>query len=151
MAKLMTFWFNSKSALVDPNSGLNYEQEGTHDVSALLTLAAAAGGTVNSSDQVNPNCHGLQLGINITTLTGTSPTVTVTIQGKDLASGAYYTLLQSAALAATGFTLLTVNPGMTNVANVSSAQVLPAVWRVSVSVAGTAPAATATVGASVIS
>lgn len=120
------------------------------NTAALITLTAQGVGTVNGTDQVNEQGRGVQVGINITTLTGTSPTVTVTIEGKDAASGVYYTLLASAAIAATGFTLLTLYPGAPTTANVSSPQVLPATWRVKAVVAGTTPAATATIGASII-
>ena len=121
-----------------------------YDMPALVTLSAQGLGTVVSVDQVNKNGRGVQVGINVTALTGTGPTVTVTLQGKDYASSAYYTLLASAAIAATGFTLLTLYPGAPSTANASAPQVLPATWRVSAVVAGTTPAVTATVGASVI-
>lgn len=120
------------------------------NTAAMLTLTAQGAGTVLGADQSNTQGRGVQVGVNITALTGTSPTVTVTIEGKDTASGAYYTLLASAAIAATGFTLLTVYPGAPSTANVSSPQVLPKTWRVKAVVAGTTPAATATIGASVI-
>lgn len=123
---------------------------GNIDTAALVALTAAGAGTAVSPDQTNVNGRGLQLGVNIAALTGTAPTVTVTVQGKDAASGQYYTLLQSAALAATGFTLLTLYPGAPATANVATPQVLPRTWRVSVTVAGTTPSATATIGASVI-
>lgn len=119
------------------------------DTAALVTLSAASAGG-NSADQTNVNGKGLQLGINITAITGTSPTLTVTVQGKDAASGVYYTLLTSAALSAVAFTQLTVYPGAAATANVSTPQPLPRTWRVLYAIAGTTPAVTATVGASVI-
>ena len=60
----------------------------------LATLAAAAAGSV-TADQTNINARGLQIGINITAITGTTPSLTVTVQGKDAASGTYYTLLSA--------------------------------------------------------
>lgn len=145
-----TFWKKVRNILLNPSSGNSFEQESNHDTSALLTLTAQGAGTVNGGDQASVNSRGVQVGINITAITGTLPTVTVTVQGKDAASGQYYTLLQSAAIAAAGFTLLTLYPGAPSTANVSSPQVLPATWRVIATVAGTGPAATATIGASVI-
>ena len=124
-------------------------QRGNVDTGALVTLAAASAGG-NSADVTNYNGRGLQLGVNITALAGSAPTLTVTVQGKDAASGQYYTLLQSAALAAVGFTLLTVYPGAPAAANVSSPQVLPRTFRVLYAIGGTTPGVTATVGASVI-
>jgi hypothetical protein len=120
-------------------------QRGNVDLGAVLTLAAATTAQ-NSADLVNYNGRGLQLGITITALTGTS--CSVAIQGKDVATGTYYTLLASAALSATGFTLLTLYPGAPATANASSPQVLPRTFRVLVT--PTSATVTATIGASVI-
>lgn len=124
-------------------------QTGNLDTAALVTLSAASAGG-NSSDQTNMNGRGVQVGINITAISGTSPTLTVTVQGKDAASGAYYTILASASLNATGFTLLTVYPGAATTANVSTPIPLPRTWRILYAITGTGPSVTATVGASVI-
>lgn len=113
---------------------------------ALVTLAAAAVSGV-SADQTNPLSRGLQLNINITSITGTAPTLTVTIQGKDPVSGVYYPLLTSAALAAAGLTSLTLYPGATVAAMVAASQVLPLTWRISYAIAGTTPAVSATIAA----
>ena len=117
-----------------------------NNLGALATLTAASTGG-NSVDQNNAQCRGVVVGVNITAITGTSPTLTVTIQGKDTASGEYYTLLASAALTAVGFTELMVYPGATVTANVAASSPLPQTWRVSYAVGGTTPAVTATVGA----
>jgi hypothetical protein len=131
-------------------NGASFDRQvGNVDTAALVTLSAASVGG-NSSDQTNMNGRGLQVGINITAISGTSPTLTVTVQGKDAASGTYYTLLASASLNATGFTLLTVYPGSPTTANVSSAMPLPRTWRILYAITGTGPSVTATVGASVI-
>lgn len=119
------------------------------DAGTLVTHSAAAAG-VNGADQTNAVGRGVHVVVDITAITGTSPTLTVTIEGKDAASGKYYTLLASAALAAVGTTLLTVYPGVTAAANASASQVLPRTWRVRTAIGGTTPAVTATVGASVV-
>lgn len=119
------------------------------DTAALITHAAASAGT-QSADQVNYNGRGVKLVIDITAITGTSPTLTVTLQGKDAASGKYYTLLASAALTATGTYVLEVYPGIAVAANASASATVPRTWRVSTVIGGTTPAVTATVGASVI-
>lgn len=113
----------------------------------ILALAAAAAGG-NTANLDNAFWTGVQLGINITAITGTTPTLTVIIEGQDDASGIWYSLLSSAALSATGFTLLTLFPAVATVANVSVPQVLPKTWRVRYAIAGTTPAVTATIGAS---
>jgi hypothetical protein len=128
-------------------NGTNWDRVRNNiDTAALLNLAAQGAGTVNSSDQTNFNGRGVQVGINVTA--ATAMTLTIHIQGKDVASGQYYDMLVSTAIAATGFTRLTLYPGMTNAANVMQNDVLPRTWRVQAVVTGTS--VSATVGASVI-
>lgn len=93
--------------------------------SVLAGTAAAAG--ANGADQQNPTCRGLVVVIDVTAFTGTS--ITVTLQSKDPVSGKYSTILVSAALAATGTTVLTVYPGVTVAANVAVSTVVPNIWR----------------------
>lgn len=123
-------------------------QRGNIDTAALITLAAAGASTVNSADQTNYNGRGVQVGVNLGTVT--TATVTVNIQGKDVASGQYYNILSSTALAAAGFVNLTVYPGAAATANLSTPQPLPRIWRAQAVIAGVAAAVTGTVGASVI-
>lgn len=118
---------------------------------SLATLAAAGTGTTNTADQVNHGASGVQVIIDITVITGTGPTLTVTIQGKDPVSGKYFTILASAALGATGTTVLKVYPGITAAANASVSDALPRDWRVSYTIGGTTPAVTATIAASLLS
>lgn len=117
------------------------------DRGAVAKLTAAGAGTVNTSDILNTTGSGLRLVIDVTAISGTTPTLTVTIQGKDNASGKYYTLLASAALNATGTTILKLYPGFAETANVSANDCLPEWWRVSYTVGGTSPSVTATIGA----
>lgn len=121
----------------------------TVDTGALVTLTAAAAG-LTTADQTNAYGSSLKLVVDITGLTGTTPTLTVVVQGKDTASGKYYNILSSTALAAVGTTVLTIGPGLPTTANLSANDVLPRTWRVVTTVGGTTPAVTATVGASVI-
>lgn len=117
---------------------------------SLAALAAAAAGG-QSADQVNLNGRGVKVVIDITALAGTTPTLTVTIQGKDPVSGKYFTILVSAALAAVATTVLTVYPGIVAAANVAANDALPRDWRISYAIGGSAgQAVTATITASVI-
>lgn len=137
------------SSVVYQWNGTNFDPiTANTDTAALSTFTAAGASTVNSADQTNPNGRGVQIGINLTTMT--TATVTVNIQGKDKASGVYYTILSSAALVATGFTNMTVYPGAATTANASSPQPLPRVWRVQTVIVGGSAAVTGTVGASVV-
>lgn len=126
-----------------------YAQRGNEDTAALVTHTAASAG-VQSADQKNFNGRGAKVVVDITAIGGTTPTLTVDIQGKDAASGKYYTILTSAAFNATGTYVLEVYPGGANAANVKSSSILPRTWRVVTTIGGTGPAVTATVGASVI-
>lgn len=114
--------------------------------SSLVTIAAQGAGTLNSPDIVNTNGKGVNIGINTTV--DAAGAYTVSIQGKDIVSGTYYTILTSASIAAAGFVLLSIYPGFTAAANTVANAVLPRTWRVQV-VVTTGPI-TATIGASVI-
>ena len=120
----------------------------TNGDSSLLTFTAAAAGTVNSADQINNVGRGVQLGVNFTVNTTCSEVVT--IQGKDVASGQYYTLLASAAITTAVFNNYLVYPAAASTANVSANLPLPRTWRVQAVLTGASCAATGTVGASVI-
>jgi hypothetical protein len=115
------------------------------DLGSLLTLVSQGAGTFNSNIQMNDNCCGINLVIDITL--ATTATLQVTIQGYDSASGKFYTVLQSASLAAVATTVLTAFPGSTVTANLSANNMLPARWRVQAVVTGTV---SATIGAAVM-
>jgi hypothetical protein len=116
---------------------------------ALITHTAASAG-VTGGDQDGSQHKGILVFINITAISGTSPTLTVTLEGKDEVSGQHYTILASAALNATGFTVLRVFPGLTASANLTASDVLPTNWRVKSVIGGTGPSVTATISAALI-
>jgi hypothetical protein len=120
------------------------------DTAALATLTAAGAGTTNGADQSNAGGTGVIVVVDITAKSGTIDVV-VNIQGKDAASGKYYTLLSSASLTAVGTTVLILYPGVTVAANTAVSAPLPATWRIQVvRGAGSTPSVTMTVGASVV-
>ncbi len=100
---------------------------------------------MNSADQLNVNGRGVTLGINTTV--DSAGSYLINIQGKDIASGTYYTIASTAAIIAAAFSTLTVYPGITVAANVALSAILPRTWRVQAVV--TAGPITATVGAMV--
>lgn len=122
---------------------------GQNGQQTLLTLTAQGPATVNSADQAN--CTGSRAVVVVDFTVATTASVVVTIQGKDTASGKYYTLLTSAALTSAATTVLVVSPGSTAAANVDVLYPLPSIWRVSVVVSnnGGTAALTGTIGASV--
>ncbi len=117
------------------------------NVDAVLVVGVGQTVTVASNDQTNPYGRGVKVLVN-TTAIGTG-SITVNIQGKDPASGQYYTILASAAITTNVANVYTVYPGLASVANISANDVLPRTWRVNV-VAGNANPANYTVAASVI-
>ncbi len=92
--------------------------------------------------------RGIEVIVDATAAAAT-PSVVFTLQGKDLTSGKYYTILASAAITGTGTTVLRVFPGATAAANTVANAQLPAVWRVSVA-AGDADSLTYSVGANLL-
>lgn len=112
---------------------------------SYITLTAAGAGTTTGFDVTNSQYGQLLVFINVTAITGTSPTLTVTIHSKDPASSATYDLLVSVAIGATGLTVLQVGPGITAAVNSAVARAVPTYWHASATVAGTTPAVTATI------
>lgn len=112
----------------------------------LFTLTAAAA-DANGADQTNYVGARIQLVIDVTAVTS-SPSLVVTLQGKDVASGKYYTLLASAAITGTGTTRLKVFAGATAAANTAATDILPKTWRVIYTLSG--GTVTGTIGASVV-
>lgn len=116
------------------------------DAAALIT-AAAATTTQTGADQINYNNRGVKVVLDMTNV-GTG-SVTLTIQGKDAASGKYYTLLAGAAVTTISTNVYEVYPGITATVNASASASLPRIWRVLVTVNNANPT-TYTVGASVV-
>jgi hypothetical protein len=98
----------------------------------LFNLPAFAAASGTSPIQKNINQKGVRVGVNISAFTG--GTLTVTVFGRDV-SGQTYTLLGSAALAATGFTELLIYPGATAGTNLVANLPLPPSWGVNYSAA----------------
>ena len=96
-----------------------------------LYVAGVRSASSEIDDQCNAFWRGVDVVIDVTAVPGTD-TVTFTIEGKDQASGKYYTLLASAALVATGTVVLRVYPGLAVAVNASANAVLPRTWRVKV-------------------
>jgi len=103
------------------------DKRGNHDLTLLASAARAA--SVNSADQTNYNSLGGHFTIDVTAIVST-PSIVITIQGKDALSGQYYDILVSDPITAVGTTILKVYPGTTVTANVSAADILPRTFRI---------------------
>lgn len=108
-----------------------------------LQQLTAASASATSGDLDATRHKGILLFINVTAITGTTPTLAVTIQGKSPGSGQYYTILTSASITAAGMTVLRVYPGLTAAANLVANDTLPCTYRISSAIGGTTPAVTA--------
>jgi hypothetical protein len=141
-AALLLFALFASPALADSNcSGRNSD-------SPLLVLSAHAAGTVTTPDLINCTTRGGIFVVDLTTVT--TATVTVTIQGKDVASGKYYTLLAGAGLTGAGTTVMVVYPGAAVTTNLSANGPVPKTFRISVVIVGASAAVTGTIGASIL-
>src|SRR4051812_15397253 len=121
-------------------------QRGTH-LGTITTHTAAAAGTTSPILDTQQGL-GLLVFINVTAITGTSPTLTVTLKGVlDDAGTNSYTILASAAISATGLVVLRVYPGLTAAANLTVSDVVPARCQIVTAIGGTTPAVTATISA----
>jgi hypothetical protein len=118
----------------------------TRDKGAIITSTLQAAGTVVSPDQSGYNvsrviCVVVNTG-------GSTPTVTLSLQNKDAASGQYYTVITGTVVTALNTpTPLSMGAGLATTANVSSGTPVAAKWRLSALFAGTTT--TGTIGCSV--
>jgi len=128
-------------------NGTSWDRErGNMDGTAFASAARTA--TPTPFDAVNYNARGLHLVIDVTAVAAT-PSVVFTLQGQDVVSGKFYTILASAAITGTGTTVLRVYPGLTAAANLVASDILPRTWRV-IATHGDADSITYSVGYSLI-
>lgn len=113
----------------------------------LFPSAARTSTSLQSADQTNN--YGSAIHCVLDTTAYTSGNITMTIQGKDKASGKYYTLLTGGSVSSISTNVYKVGPGFPVTANVSANDMLPTAWRVSIAGAAT-PISTYSVGCSVV-
>jgi len=82
----------------------------TNNAEHIFFSSAARTATVSGSDVVNPRWRGLIVTLDVTAVTAT-PSITLTIEYKDPASGKYEALLVGAAVTTTGTHTYIVYPG----------------------------------------
>lgn len=106
-----------------------------------LLASAARTVTGNSADVTADDSSPLGAGqfvIDVTAFAGTAPTLVVTIQGLDPASGKYFTLLASAVINTVSTVVLRIGPGFPATANLSVNDLLPKQYRVLYTITGSA-------------
>lgn len=118
------------------NNGVYTPIPETADSIVLLSSASYGVGNQNSPDQIFTDVKGVFIYVNITAI-GTG-TVTLHIQGKDQNSGTYFDIMiEPTALAANGFFVYELYPGITPIASPGTAgavrmaqsSVLPRTWK----------------------
>lgn len=104
-----------------------------NNVAGTALASAARTATTNSADLVNYNGRGVVVVLDVTAFAAT-PTITLTVEGKDPVSGGYYTILSGAAInvAGTSRNVYVVYPGVTETANVDASHPLPRTFRITV-------------------
>ena len=125
--------------MVVPNRNI----ENTIFASAVYTA------TQNGIDQTNPGALGVVVVIDAT-LDAALASVVFKIQGKDPASGKYYDILESTAVASVTTRILRVHPAHTASANLIAKDMIPRTWRV-IATHADADAITYSVGYSLVS
>lgn len=146
----MTEYFNlapTKSAAHEVNAAGDLEPRQNN---VELSILASAARTVSdvSAAQENRNARGVQLFLDVTAASGTSPTLDIKIQAQDLVSGKWFDVPGAAfvQVIAAGQHLLSVYPGIAETAGVSASEVLARTWRVAYTLGGTAPSFTFSLG-----
>ena len=97
----------------------------------------------------NEGHRGIELYLDITAASGSSPTLDIKLQAKDPTSSKYFDV-PGAAFAqqvTTGQAALTVYPGIAETADVSVSDILPGVFRFVATITGTTPSFTFSLGA----
>lgn len=120
---------------------------GNVDKGTLITLTAQGAGSVSSGAHSNSHSRGVIVTIDVTAITGTGPSLTVTLSQIDPSSGKKIVILASAAISTVSTTQLKVYPGLTAAANAVVNGVLPPHFIIDAVVAGTAPSVTAKISA----
>jgi hypothetical protein len=118
--------------------------------SQTIFASGAQTATQTSPDLTCRYARELAVVFDLTVNAGAAASLTVSIDGKDPASGKYYNLLTSAAVTAVGTTVYKVGIGLPATANVSANCAVPLTYRVVVT-AGNANPATYSVGANLSS
>lgn len=120
-------------------------------VSIEASSAKTASGN-SAAALTNGSGNGAYLFINVSAVTGTSPTLTVKVQAQDPVSAGWTDLpgAVTASIIATGLYLLALHPAMPDVANSKVSVPLPRTYRLVWTIGGTTPSFTFSVGAQYI-
>jgi hypothetical protein len=142
----------SGGALLSQFNGTTWDRaRGNTAVSVEASSAKTASG--NSAAAItNHSATGVQLFVNVSAASGTTPTLAVRVQVQDPVGSGWVDLPGAVTASITGvsLTLLTIYPGVTVTANSSISAPLPRTWRIAWTIGGTTPSFTFSVGAQYI-
>ena len=117
----------------------------------LVEGSSAKTASGNSAIQVNRDCSGAVFSIVTTAVSGTTPTMTVKVQGSTDGTNWYdISGAVTATINANGTATLTVYPGATPAANQVVSQPLPRLFRLAWTIGGTSPSFTFSVNAAMM-
>ena len=113
-----------------------------------IFASAARTATANSARfRRDVNTTGIAVTVDVTAVSGTSPTLTVKLQAYDQVSGKYIDVPGAVTASITGTTTAryVVHPAITASSNVAVAQVCPEMFRLVATIGGTTPSFTMSV------
>lgn len=124
---------------------------GNTAITAEASSAKVASGN-SAAALTNHNASGVQLFVNVSAASGTTPTLAVRVQVQDPVSSTWFDLPGAVTASITGVStaLLTIYPGVTVAANSAVSAPLPRTWRLAWTIGGTTPSFTFSVGAQYI-
>lgn len=102
-----------------------------NNLSGTILASAARTATPTAVDQTNLKGRSLHIVLDVI-VAPNSPSIVLKIEGKDIASGKYYTILESAAVVGVSTNIYKVAPWIAAVANLAVADEIPTTWRVTV-------------------
>lgn len=118
------------------------------DLGTLITLSSASAGATGTVMDGSMG-RGVIVFVNVSAISGTSPTLTVTINGVD-SNGTAYAILASPTITTTGLTVLKIYPALTASANAVANDILPVNWRIDTAIGGTTPSVSAKISANLL-
>ena len=101
------------------------------NVAGTALSSAARTATISSSDITNLSGRGIHVVLDVT-VDPAAASVVLTIEGKDPASGKYYTILTSAAVNSVSTNIYRVHPNLTPVTNLIVNDIIPKTFRITV-------------------
>lgn len=123
-------------------NGSSYDREWGN---AVLPVEASSAKTATGTGTVQTNCNaaGVILFVNVTAVSGTTPTLTVKVQHSfDGTTFADVPGAVTASITGSGLTVLTLFPGVTVAANAAVSYPLARFWRLAWTIGGTTPSFT---------